>query len=124
VPWGLRPAVPAGASAVLLWFGAELLTSGRQAGLAERLLGGMQTLWPVLVILSRKQSRNSTVSAAFQDGFRDALSWAFAARARPSRKRAIPGRPGTYSRPARSRPCVRLPRAAGVRGWSGQDTRR
>jgi len=37
VPWGLRPAVSAGASAVLLavllWFGAELLTSGGQAGL-------------------------------------------------------------------------------------------
>ena len=56
VPWGLRPAVSAGASAVLLavllWFGAELLTSGGQAGLAERLLGGLQTLWPALVILS------------------------------------------------------------------------
>ena len=56
VPWGLRPAVSAGASAVLLavlvWFGAELLTSGGQAGLAERLLGGLQTLWPVLVIFS------------------------------------------------------------------------
>jgi hypothetical protein len=37
---------------VLLWFGAELVTGGGQAGLAERLLGGMQTLWPVLVILS------------------------------------------------------------------------
>ena len=48
--------VSAGASVVLLgtllWFGAELVTGGGQAGLAERLLGGMQTLWPVLVILS------------------------------------------------------------------------
>jgi hypothetical protein len=64
VPWGLRPAVPAGASAVLLavllWFGAELLTSGGQAGLAERLLGGLQTLWPVLVILSCRLSRPGT----------------------------------------------------------------
>ena len=61
VPWGLRPAASAGASAVLLavllWFGAELLTSGGQAGLAERLLGGLQTLWPVLVILSCRLSR-------------------------------------------------------------------
>ena len=64
VPWGLRPAVSAGASAVLLavllWFGAELLTSGGQAGLAERLLGGLQTLWPVLVILSCRLSRPGT----------------------------------------------------------------
>ena len=56
VPWGLRPTVSVGASVVLLgvllWFGAELVTGGGQAGLAERLLGGMQTLWPVLVILS------------------------------------------------------------------------
>ncbi len=56
VPWGLRPVASAGASVVLLgvllWFGAELVTGGGQAGLAERLLGGMQTLWPVLVILS------------------------------------------------------------------------
>jgi hypothetical protein len=64
VPWGLRPAVSAVASAVLLavllWFGAELLTSGGQAGLAERLLGGLQTLWPVLVILSCRLSRLGT----------------------------------------------------------------
>jgi Protein of unknown function (DUF998) len=64
VPWALRPAVSAGASAVLLavllWFGAELLTSGGQAGLAERLLGGLQTLWPVLVILSCRLSRPGT----------------------------------------------------------------
>jgi hypothetical protein len=64
VPWGLRPAVSAGATAVLLavllWFGAELLTSGGQAGLAERLLGGLQTLWPVLVILSCRLSRPGT----------------------------------------------------------------
>jgi hypothetical protein len=64
VPWGLRPAVSAVASAVLLavllWFGAELLTSGGQAGLAERLLGGVETLWPVLVILSCRLSRPGT----------------------------------------------------------------
>jgi len=58
--------VSAGASAVLLavllWFGGELLTSGGQAGLAERLLGGLQTLWPVLVILSCRLSRSATQS--------------------------------------------------------------
>ena len=56
VPWGLRPAVCAGASAVLLglllWFGTEVITGGGQAGLAERVMGGMQVLWPLLVVLS------------------------------------------------------------------------
>ncbi len=61
VPWGLRPAVSAAASAVLLgvllWFVAELVTVGGQAGLAERLLGELQTLWPVLVIMSCRLRR-------------------------------------------------------------------
>jgi hypothetical protein len=61
VPWGLRPVVSAGASlvltGVLLWFVAELVTGGGLAGLAERLLGGLQTLWPVLVIVSCRLSR-------------------------------------------------------------------
>ncbi len=62
VPWGLRPVVSAGASlvltGVLLWFVAELVTGGGLAGLAERLLGGLQTLWPVLVIVSCRLSRS------------------------------------------------------------------
>jgi hypothetical protein len=46
----------AGMSAVLLglllWFGTELVTGGGQVGLAERVLGGMQVLWPLLAVLS------------------------------------------------------------------------
>jgi hypothetical protein len=56
VPWGLRPAVSAGAVAVLLalvaWFGAELITGGGQAGLAERIFGAGQALWPLAVVVS------------------------------------------------------------------------
>jgi hypothetical protein len=56
VPWALRPAVSAGVVAVLLvllaWFAAELITGGGQAGLAERVFGAAQALWPLTVVLS------------------------------------------------------------------------
>ena len=56
VPWGLRPAVAAVSVAVLLalvlWFGAELITGSGQAGLAERVAGTAQALWPLAVVLS------------------------------------------------------------------------
>jgi Protein of unknown function (DUF998) len=56
VPWGLRPAVSAGAVAALValvtWFAAELITGGGQAGLAERIFGGGQALWPLVVVVS------------------------------------------------------------------------
>ena len=60
VPWGLRPAVSAGAVAVLVallaWFGAELITAGGQAGLAERAFGAAQALWPLAVVVSCRAS--------------------------------------------------------------------
>jgi len=56
VPWGLRPAVSAAVVAVLLallaWFATELITGGGQAGLAERVFGTAQALWPLTVVLS------------------------------------------------------------------------
>ena len=56
VPWGLRPAVAAAAVVVLLalvmWFGAELITGSGQAGLAERAAGIAQACWPLAVVLS------------------------------------------------------------------------
>jgi len=56
VPWGLRPAVCACAVAALLalmaWFGAELISGAGQAGLAERVLGVAQAIWPLTVVLS------------------------------------------------------------------------
>jgi hypothetical protein len=56
VPWGLRPGVSAVAVAVLAalvaWFGVELITGGGQAGLAERVFGAGQALWPLAVVAS------------------------------------------------------------------------
>jgi hypothetical protein len=56
VPWGLRPMVSAGAVAVLVallaWFTAELVTAGAQVGLAERVFGAGQALWPLMVVVS------------------------------------------------------------------------
>jgi hypothetical membrane protein len=65
VPWGLRPPAAAGASVVitilLAWFVAELITHGGQIGLAERVLGCAQALWPVLVVLSCRRSRHEAL---------------------------------------------------------------
>ena len=56
VPWGLRPAVAAGAVAMLFallaWFGAELILGAGQVGLAERVVGAAQAAWPLAVVLS------------------------------------------------------------------------
>jgi hypothetical protein len=68
VAWGLRPGVSAAAAAVLLalvaWFGAELITGGGLAGLAERSFGAALALWPLAVVAScryatRKDTRPS-----------------------------------------------------------------
>jgi hypothetical membrane protein len=65
VPWGLRPAVAAGAVAALLalvaWFGMELIIGGGLAGLAERIFGAALALWPLAVVAScRHAARNDT----------------------------------------------------------------
>ena len=56
VPWALRPAVCAIAAAMLVlllaWFAAEVVTGAGQAGLAERVLGLAQAVWPLTVVLS------------------------------------------------------------------------
>ncbi len=61
VPAGLRPAVSASATGVLLgllvWFGAELMAGGRQVGLAERVLAGAQAAWPLAVVLACRQNQ-------------------------------------------------------------------
>lgn len=57
----LRPAASAAAASVLagllLWFGAELATGGRQLGLAERVLAGAQATWPLIVVLACRRRR-------------------------------------------------------------------
>jgi hypothetical membrane protein len=65
VPWGLRPTVSAAAVAVLLalvaWFGAELITGGGLAGVAERIFGAAQALWPLAVVVScQRATRKDT----------------------------------------------------------------
>jgi len=75
VPWGLRPAVSAGAAAALLalvaWFGAELITGGGLAGLAERIFGAAQALWPFVVVAScRHAARKDTRPRLNQPGAR------------------------------------------------------
>ena len=56
VPWALRPTAAAAAVTVLLalvlWFGAELVLGSGQVGLAERIAGGAQAVWPLTVVLS------------------------------------------------------------------------
>lgn len=56
VPWGLRKAPAAAAVAVqfalLAWFSAELILGAYQVGLAERIMGGAQASWPLIVVLS------------------------------------------------------------------------
>ena len=70
VPWGLRSA---GAAGVLLglvaWFGVELITGGGLAGLAERLFGAAQALWPLAVVAScRHAARTATRPSLNQPG--------------------------------------------------------
>jgi Protein of unknown function (DUF998) len=60
VPWGLRPAVSAVATGImiglLVWFLAELVTRDGQVGLAERIMGVAQAGWPLAVVLSCRLS--------------------------------------------------------------------
>ena len=68
VPWGLRPAVCAGAVAVLVvlvaWFGLEVVTGAGHAGLAERVLGLAQAAWPLTVALSCRHPAGAPVGHA------------------------------------------------------------
>jgi hypothetical protein len=97
VPWGLRPAASAGAVVVLLalvaWFGAELITGGGLAGLAERIFGAGQALWPLAVVAScRFAARNDNGSSLNPSG------------ARPPGGATRPVRRARNSRPALSHP--------------------
>jgi hypothetical protein len=60
-PWGLRPAIAVGAvlviATLLAWFVVELVSGGGQLGLAERLLGVAQVIWPLFVVLSCRVDR-------------------------------------------------------------------
>jgi len=64
VPWALRPVVSGSAVAVMVvvlaWFLAELAAGGGQLGLAERVAGEVQAVWPLIVVLSCRLSRYGT----------------------------------------------------------------
>ena len=64
LPWALRPTVAACAVAVMMavlaWFLAELATGGSQLGLAERVAGEAQAVWPFIVVLSCRLSQHRT----------------------------------------------------------------
>lgn len=61
LPWALHPGVSVWAATILLvslaWFGMELITSARHAGLAERVLGEAQVAWPFVVAVSCRHAR-------------------------------------------------------------------
>jgi hypothetical protein len=64
VAYGLRPAVRGVATVVMAgllgWFGAELVSGGAQVGLSERILAGVQVLWPLAVIWSCFRGRSGS----------------------------------------------------------------
>jgi hypothetical membrane protein len=68
VPWGLRRGVCFGVAVVqlilLVWFVLELTSGARQVGLAERVVGAAQAIWPLTVVLSCAASRASRASPA------------------------------------------------------------
>jgi Protein of unknown function (DUF998) len=73
----LRPAVSAGAVVVLLglvaWFATELISYGGQAGLAERIFGIAQGLWPLAVVVSCRYAAASRIPDLSQPAARPEL---------------------------------------------------
>jgi hypothetical membrane protein len=64
VPWALRWRAGLAGSVVTIalfaWFLLELVTGGALLGLAERALGEMQALWPLVVVAAARLSATST----------------------------------------------------------------
>lgn len=62
VPWALRPTPSVGAVAVIAaltgWFLMELVVGGGMLGLAERVVGFAQAMWPLLVVTSCQSDRS------------------------------------------------------------------
>jgi len=69
-PWALRPAIASAVAAVLLilllWFAAELIAGGGLAGLAERIFGVVQGVWPLAVVLSCRRAAATRVPGSGQ----------------------------------------------------------
>jgi hypothetical membrane protein len=62
VPWALRPTPSVGAvvviTALTTWFLVELVVGGGMLGLAERVVGFAQAMWPLLVVTSCQLDRS------------------------------------------------------------------
>ena len=62
VPWALRPAPSIGAvtviAALTAWFLVQLVAGGGVLGLAERVVGVAQGMWPLLVVTSCQFNRS------------------------------------------------------------------
>jgi peptidoglycan hydrolase-like protein with peptidoglycan-binding domain len=112
VPWGLRPAVSAVATGVMIgllaWFLAELVTRDGQVGLAERIMGVAQAGWPLAVVLSCRLSRPGARTVRAGAGTEHAARGpARAGRHRPCRGAPArrPGKSGQRAqKPGHSRP--------------------
>lgn len=74
VPWTLRPGISVRVALILLillaWFGLELVTSGGQAGLAERVLGEAQSAWPFAVVMSCRHPVPAAARSGLLRGYR------------------------------------------------------
>ena len=72
VPWGLRPAAAILAVAVvtglLCWFVIEVIAGGAQIGLAERITGEAQALWPLLVVISCRRAARQPAAVRLPGG--------------------------------------------------------
>jgi hypothetical membrane protein len=72
VPWGLRRATGAAVTgvycALIGWFVAEELTRGLEIGVAERAAGLSMCLWPLLVAVSCRLSRDAEMTGAEMTG--------------------------------------------------------
>jgi len=83
-PWALRLPIAVGAVALfcclLAWFVAELLAGGQQIGLAERVAGEAQALWPVTVAVSCYLAERQALRGLRVDG--DAQPFRLARRSR------------------------------------------
>jgi hypothetical membrane protein len=105
VPWGLRPGVSVGAVAVLTalvaWFGVALITGDGLAGLAERIFGAGQALWPLAVVASCRHAARKDPGLALNPTGARLVGGAHGSVPRPGSSRSAWPQPGpTASAPA------------------------
>ena len=97
-PWPLRPPPPAVSTALVrasaVWFGVERSGHG-DAGAAERVVTGLQALWPVIVAAGLRRSAGLRHPAGQQDrGHPDGEAGQRGAGQAPARREAVDGERG------------------------------